>query len=398
MLTKMQIDAIKTTSKIQKIHDSEMLYLFVSPTGRKTWKVLFTLDGKKNTITLGEYPKVLNAKDARLRRDEIKKLVAEGTNPTEQKRQDRLQDLSKMSFADLINLYAEKVTPHKRGGRVETVILNGYIRAFPKLMKKPVKELGQLDMIQFRDERLKTVKSATVARDLGLLSAVFKYARQELRIMDSSPLTDVAKPKQSPSRNRRISQDEIEQILQGFKYDGRSQPVTKKQQTAWCFLFAIETAMRAGEITGLKWANVFDKHVELEITKNGTPRKVPLSKRAIELLSYMRGIDETSVCTVKNSVAEGEVGRGSLSAYFNQVVTGKLKIDDLTFHDTRHEAISRMVKNLKIPVEVLAKITGHKTISILINTYYNPDIEELADHLHQVDDPSIISFKKRATI
>ena len=43
-----------------------MLYLFVSPTGRKTWKVLYTLYSKKDTITLGEYPKVLNAKDARV--------------------------------------------------------------------------------------------------------------------------------------------------------------------------------------------------------------------------------------------------------------------------------------------------------------------------------------------
>ena len=108
----------------------------------------------------------------------------------------------------------------------------------------------------------------------------------------------------------------------------------------------------------------------------------------------MRGIDEIDVCTLKNKVADGETGRGGLSAYFTQVVKGKLKINDLTFHDTRHEAISRMVKNAKLTVEVLAKITGHKTISILINTYYNPDIEELANHLHKEDDPDIILFKK----
>lgn len=394
MLSKLQIDAIKPTPKLQKINDSEMLYLFVSPTGRKTWKVLYTLDGKKNTITLGEYPTVLNAKDARLRRDEIKKQISEGINPTEQKRLDKIKDLSEMSFADLIRIYMEKVTPHKKGGTVEVTVLNAYIKSFPRLMKKPVNQLGQLDMIQFRDERLKRVKSATVARDLGLMGAVFKYARQELRIMTSSPLDDVAKPKQSASRNRRISQDEINSILQAFKYDGRSQPVTKKQQTAWAFLFAIETAMRASEITGLKWADVYDRHVELELTKNGTARQVPLSKRAIELLGYMRGIDDTNVCTVKSKVADGEVGRGGLSSYFYQIVKEKLKINDLTFHDTRHEAISRMVKNAKLPVEVLAKITGHKTISILINTYYNPDIEELANHLHKEDDPDIILFKK----
>lgn len=122
MLSKLQIDAIKPTSKTQKIHDSELLYLFVSPTGRKTWKVLYTLDGKKSTITLGEYPKVLNAKDARLRRDEIKKQISEGINPTEQKRQEKIKDLSEMSFADLIRLYMEKVTPHKRGGTVEVTV------------------------------------------------------------------------------------------------------------------------------------------------------------------------------------------------------------------------------------------------------------------------------------
>ena len=54
----------------------------------------------------------------------------------------------------------------------------------------------------------------------------------------------------------------------------------------------------------------------------------------------MHGIDEIDFSTVKNKVADGEIGRGGLSAYFTQVLKGKLKIKDLTFHDTRHEAIS----------------------------------------------------------
>ena len=223
---------------------------------------------------------------------------------------------------------------------------------------------------------------------------MFTFAQKELFILDSNPFFSLKKPRKPKPRNRRILQSEIDKILTELKYEVGNVPRTSSQYVAWAFLFAIETAMRAGEITGLKWADVYDKHVELELTKNGTARKVPLSKRAIELLSYMRGIDETDVCTVKSKVGDGEVGRGALSAYFNQVVKGKLKINDLTFHDTRHEAISRMVKNAKLPVEVLAKITGHRTIGILINTYYNPDIEELADHLHKEDDPDIILFKK----
>jgi len=51
----------------------------------------------------------------------------------------------------------------------------------------------------------------------------------------------------------------------------------------------------------------------------------------------------------------------------------------INFHDSRHEAITRMVKVRKLPVEVLAKITGHKTISMLVNTYYNPDAQDLVE-------------------
>ena len=54
-------------------------------------------------------------------------------------------------------------------------------------------------------------------------------------------------------------------------------------------------------------------------------------------------------------------------------------LSHINFHDTRHEAITRMVRNRKLPVEVLAKITGHKTINILINTYYNPNAQDLVE-------------------
>jgi integrase len=60
-------------------------------------------------------------------------------------------------------------------------------------------------------------------------------------------------------------------------------------------------------------------------------------------------------------------------------VKKKAKLPEINFHDSRHEAITRMVKVRKLPVEVLAKITGHKTIGILINTYYNPDAQDLVE-------------------
>lgn len=57
----------------------------------------------------------------------------------------------------------------------------------------------------------------------------------------------------------------------------------------------------------------------------------------------------------------------------------KCGLSEIKFHDTRHEAITRLVNNQKLPVEVLAKVTGHKNIKVLVNTYYNPDVDDIAD-------------------
>lgn len=342
MLTIKQIEAIQPTpNKIVKNFDSELLYLFTAQTGRKTWKVIYTFNGKKNTTTLGEYP-LFSAKEARLKRDEIKKQIAEGIDPNQKKKEDRVQKLSTITFAELINKYIHDVAPTMKGGNKTASRLKKLVNDYPKLMKKSITDVNQLDMIEIRNDRLSKVSTSTVKCDLGALGSVFKYARQELRILKTSPLIDVAKPTQAPHRERRITQDEIETILTGFKYDISYQPTNKRQQVAWAFLFALETAMRASEIVSMQWCNVFDDHVLLPDTKNGTARKVPLSKRARELIELMLGMDTDKVLTISNR-------SNALSHDFWLVVSNRLGITDLNFHDTRHEATTRLAKKTSHP-------------------------------------------------
>ena len=215
MLTKQQIDALKPKEKLFKVNDGDMLYIFIAPTGRKSWKVLYTYEAKKGTLTLGEYP-ILSIKEARLKRDEIKAQLANGINPNQQKKEEKQKRLESITFEELLNKYLVEVTPTHKGAKQEICVIKNYIKKFPKLMQKSISELGQLDMIEFRNERLKQVSESTVARDLGVLGGVFRYARQELRIMGSSPLTDISKPSQAPHRERRISDSEIDQILKAF--------------------------------------------------------------------------------------------------------------------------------------------------------------------------------------
>ncbi|MEB3754309.1 site-specific integrase [Acinetobacter sp. MD2(2019)] len=368
MLTKQQIDAIKPTGKLQKHSDGDMLYIFTPTTGKKVWKVLFTLNGKKGTATVGSYP-TISIKEARLKRDEIKLMLSNGINPSQKKQDEKLKILSSMSFNELLNLYIREVTPTHKGARWEEIRLKKIIADFPRLMIKPVDTLDQSDMIYFRNERLKHVQGSSVNREMQLLGGVFRYAIRELRIIKTSPLTDVDKPKDNPHRERRITDGEIKLILESYSYDCTYTPINKRQQTAWALMFAIETAMRASEITGLLWKNIFSDHVLLPDTKNGTARRVPLSLRAIELLELMRGIDDIQVMTIKSD---------ALSTGFTKRMR-ELKIQDLRFHDTRHEAATRLAQ--KLAVHDLAKVTGHRDLSMLMR-YYNPTATELADKIN----------------
>lgn len=185
-------------------------------------------------------------------------------------------------------------------------------------------------------------------------------------------MTTVSRPKEPPPRNRRASDIEIGKILERTGYIRDEAVVTKNQQVGWCVLFAVETAMRLGEITGMTWKNVFIDHqfVRLPDTKNGLTRDVPLSEEAERLLVQIKGLDADKVLTLESA---------SLSTLFRRF-RDEVGISGLRFHDLRHEATTRMAQIIVNPAD-LAKITGHTDINILVNTYYNPTPTEVAARL-----------------
>jgi integrase len=146
-------------------------------------------------------------------------------------------------------------------------------------------EVTTADIAAWRDLRLGSVQSDTVTREMNLLSHAFSIARKEWKWIAASPTTDVARPKAKPHRDRRISQDEIERICVAldWRHDAQDMiPTSTKQRVALVLLFAIETAMRSGEICALRKEDVNGAVARLHMTKNGFPRDVALSPRALE--------------------------------------------------------------------------------------------------------------------
>ena len=131
----------------------------------------------------------------------------------------------------------------------------------------------------WRDQRMtgeSKVNGATVNRELNLLSHVFTTARREWKWLAASPTSDVRRPKPAASRERIPTEDEIERLCNALGF--ADEPVTTKSQAvAVAYLFAIETAMRAGEICGLipDWINGAVARLPASISKNGVRRDVP---------------------------------------------------------------------------------------------------------------------------
>ena len=115
---------------------------------------------------------------------------------------------------------------------------------------------------------------------------MFASATKEWKWIVKSATTDVRRPADPPARDRLYSEDEIERICFALGFDQAETEVatTGYQRVAVAFLFAIETAMRAGEICGLVASDIVGRTAMLRQTKNGTKRGVPLSRRAAELL------------------------------------------------------------------------------------------------------------------
>lgn len=174
-----------------------------------------------------------------------------------------------------------------------------------------------------------------------------------------------------------VSQDDVIKIFEDVfsgkillkEYDYGRKPICVSERVGSAMLFAIETAMRAGEIAKLTWnyVNIEKKTARLIETKNGYKRDVPLSGEAIRILEQVRS-DTESVFNLEAGQIDGSFRRAK----------DRCMIDDLHFHDTRHLAITRLAQ--KIDVLDLARMIGHRDLKKLM-IYYNPTAEDIAKKL-----------------
>jgi len=277
------------------------------------------------------------------------------------------------TLAQLLSRYKTEITPQHRGHQVEAIRIEKLKSS--RLASYALAAITATRIAAYRDERLAEVTSGTVLRELQILSAVFNHARREWGLTIANPVAAIRRPSPNKARTRRLEAGEEQRLMEALEPSERDAKGRYKGiRNAWIkplVLFALETAMRRGELLSLKWSNVdIDRRIALlPMTKNGTARTVPLSTKAIDLLRQLpRSLDGRVFPLSANALK---------LAYARSVQRAGL--ENLRFHDLRREATSRLARRLPNLVE-LAAVTGHADLRML-QVYYRPNPEELAQKL-----------------
>jgi integrase len=226
--------------------------------------------------------------------------------------------LERITLGDLLGRYLREVVPLKKGHVTEAYRINFLIRR--DISKLSLEHLTPATVARYRDKRLNEVSSGTVRRELTVLRHCLEKARKEWGVsITSNPVAAIDKPKDSPARTRRLTEDDKHRLREGLKF-------TRNQLHHTAILFAIETGMRRSEILKFCWRDLSRENssIHLKDTKNSSERHVPLSPQAFSLVNSM-------------SVGKDDEPVFPISANALRLSWERLKrrsgIKDLRFHD-----------------------------------------------------------------
>ncbi|MBB3178115.1 hypothetical protein [Variovorax sp. Sphag1AA] len=222
----------------------------------------------------------------------------------------------------------------------------------------PLAQITSVQLGEWRNKRLETVSGSTVIRQFSVLRCLFREAVDEWKVLAINPCGDVRMPEHNPARHQVWTWRLIKRVLQAKNRNEREAEAIR------AFHIALHTGMRLNEILAAK---LVGKVAVLERDKNSgkasPPIKVPLARKGAELFAKYPPF------TMRPDIA---------SATFSDL-TDALSIEGLTFHDARASALTWLSR--RMDVMTLARISRHKDLKILMDTYYRESAESIADRI-----------------
>lgn len=279
------------------------------------------------------------------------------------------------TLLEMLKKYEKEVTPRKKSKDRELTRIARWKNH--KLASRTLAAIKPKDIATFRDERREQKRAEnTIRLDIALISSVFEYCRKDWGIEVENPCRKIKLPGGSKKRERRVSAEEEVAL---FEYLPKAMPRTRNINEL--ITLELETGMRQSEILGIEWKDVHTKEklIHLDDTKSGDPRNVPLSPKAIKMLEVMvRPIKNDRVFKVTQDALIRGFKLACKLAIEDQEKPKAGFMENLKFHDLRHEAATRWATHLQ--AQELCKMFGWKTMQMALR-YYHPTALSIANKL-----------------
>jgi integrase len=306
-LTDIAIRNAKPSRKVVKLSDGGGLYLLIQPHGTKLWRLAYRFGSKQKLLAFGIYPTVSLA-DARARRDAAKKFLADGVDPSVQRK------LEKQASVITFKLVAEElVNKMERENRAAaTLAKTRWLLefAYADIGERPIAKVSALELLDVLRKIEARGNYETARRLRSTCGMVFRYAIATGRA-ERDPSVDLRGALISPTVKHRatiIEPTAIGALLRAIDgFDG--QATTRAALRLAALLF-----VRPGELRHAEWNEFdFDKAewiISAEKMKMRRPHRVPLSRQAITILKDLRAITGElrwlfpSVRSVKRTMSE----------------------------------------------------------------------------------------------
>ena len=257
-------------------------------------------------------------------------------------------------FKDLAHRYIKEVSPHKKSFVKERYIILSLLNE--SWSKDSINKITPAVISKYRDKYLTKVSGSSVNRALDVLSTIFTTCKKEWGYPIENPILSIRRPKKAEPRDRRFNEGELNKLIKGNKTSPLLRDIIQ---------IALETAMRQGEILRVQREHIRDNTLFIPIAKTKS-RTIPLTLKAISLLS--------------NTELPFNITGDALSKQFKKLCD-YYGIEDAHFHDLRKQSLTNFMLDKKLSVAETMMIAGHSDPRMLLRTYNNLKVEDVAKKL-----------------
>ncbi|MBK9239389.1 MAG: tyrosine-type recombinase/integrase [Acidobacteria bacterium] len=343
-LTARLVASIKPSKARTEYFDSAMpgLALRVTPTGAKSWTVLYRHRGRLRRLTLGSESVVTLAAARDRARDELHG-VTKGADPATVKQDGRKAE----TIADLADTYIERwAKPRKRSWKADDNLLRKKI--LPAWKQRAIRDITRQDVIRLVDGVAETAP-IVANRVAALLSKMFAFALDR-DLVTASPAVRIPRPGTEQARDRVLTEDELRALWKAFS--------ALEPPMAAFYKLRLVTAQRGGEVASMRWRDVDLESAWWTIpsasSKNKLAHRVPLSQTALDLITALQH-DKSKP---EDFVLEGARGKRQQAE-----AAAMLPVKDFRGHDLRRTAASLMVGS-GVSRLTVSKILNHVERSV----------------------------------